>query len=172
MIILEGSDQVGKTTLMNDLLKFFPDFESRHLSKLPKTWNSPKDYLHLMTEKIIWDRFHISEPIYAKIRGESSMATPEDFEVIHKQEEKLLVVVITTEPCDLEKRLIANKGREEMYSNANILKANKMYIRYMQGDSSYPLHWNTHWIHCSGGKLFPSSSDIQNIRSLHECFPK
>ena len=73
MLVVEGSDGVGKTVFCHALLK---ELESRgpwiysHFGLLPITWRYPSSYFPHMSKYLVQDRFHMSEIVYRKARGE------------------------------------------------------------------------------------------------------
>lgn len=75
MLIIEGPDCAGKTTLakkfVNLLGRYLP-YIYQHLSRLPKGW-SLHEYFDLIYLCRVQDRFHISEPLYAQMRGDTSL---------------------------------------------------------------------------------------------------
>jgi len=78
MLILEGADQLGKTTLANKLLKElhkrgYP-YVYRHFTRLPDCWKYPMSYLAHVSEPVVQDRFHMSEIVYTYMRNEPTKA--------------------------------------------------------------------------------------------------
>ena len=62
MLLIEGCDKAGKTTLIKNL-----GLDARHLGLLPDTWDYFQDYTKLDGLDKVWDRFHISELVYGPI---------------------------------------------------------------------------------------------------------
>lgn len=121
LIVLEGIDRVGKTTLAKQIetfsgygfktLKEFPyygDFDRKVMvEKMCTTLNIEQ----LFGSNIILDRFHISEFVY----GFFDRSIPIDFQVFHNLEKRLKrceALLVHVEPVDLE-RSNQEAGRDQ-----------------------------------------------------------
>ena len=72
MIIIEGTDKAGKTTLITNLRRFFPrkiqmGLQVIHFGLLPKNWDYCHDYLQYIRPNVILDRFIDSERAYGPV---------------------------------------------------------------------------------------------------------
>ena len=85
MLILEGPDCIGKTSLANSLLAELKriasghcvDVSYAHIGQEAKSWDS-EAYLDRLKEFTIQDRWHLSELAYGQVfRGESNLTEPE-----------------------------------------------------------------------------------------------
>lgn len=69
MLIIEGTDMVGKSTLAKSILQheWFQSngYVYRHFGKLPHGFDYCEDYMHHAVMKSVQDRFHLSEIVYA-----------------------------------------------------------------------------------------------------------
>ncbi len=135
MIIVEGSDLVGKTTFCEALLKDHRlarmGYMYSHLSRPPEQgFDGCQAYMGMAWENFVQDRFHLSEPIYSKVRGEEKSPTtsPEKFRLVdaHLRLMGVLTVVITATDELISSRFKENESRE-MYGLAKILHANRLY---------------------------------------------
>lgn len=140
MLIVEGPDLVGKTTLCNAMLKKWWDNPRTygsypiiyaHFSRLPASWHYLKSYMPYITRYTIMDRFHISELCYGEVtRGKTSL-TPGYLRIL----EAMLAlagsytVVITAEEAWLKQRYekLVAEGRDEMFKLDQVLTVNKAY---------------------------------------------
>jgi len=81
MLIVDGPDNVGKTTLVDRLAKLISEEHGLpmiplHLSKLPDTWHIVDDYAALFNKNVVWDRFHISRQAYGSALNNQEVYTP------------------------------------------------------------------------------------------------
>jgi hypothetical protein len=88
MLIIEGTDGIGKTTLCKKLLERLyahGPWVYRHFTKLPESWKYPYDYLAHMSRFVVQDRFHLSEVVYRRARKEEIRLHPWDVSWIEGQ---------------------------------------------------------------------------------------
>jgi thymidylate kinase len=127
MLILEGTDLVGKTTLCHKLCEQLPGYIYMHLTRPPKTNWSDIDYINIASVKSVRDRFHLSELAYSRIRKDESLI----------KEPRILDAELVTRFCafkvlicadeDLLRQRYAEKDRDEMYSLDQIVAANNIF---------------------------------------------
>lgn len=72
MIIIEGTDKAGKTTLLTNIKRFFPrkiqqELQTIHFGILPNNWNYGSDYCQYIRPNVILDRFIDSERAYGPV---------------------------------------------------------------------------------------------------------
>ncbi len=76
MLIIEGPDLVGKTTLAQKFIKTWNENPRKygavpviynHFSALPERWHHFKSYLPHVTKYVVQDRFHLSEAAYGPV---------------------------------------------------------------------------------------------------------
>ena len=132
MLIIEGTDQLGKTTLCKKLLKELPNHIFASFTRLPPRFNYLTDYMHRASTRVVQDRFHMSEIAYAYARGESStVLSPERYRLVDAYLRlnacSFTVILYTFE--DLSKRW---KIRDEMYSVNVASKANEVFKQIAQ----------------------------------------
>ena len=122
MLILEGTDGVGKTTLCKKLLdKFAGSYTYRHLSKLPLSWMFPGSYYPHISRYVVQDRFHMSELAYRYARDEPQVLTIEAYRYIDGWVRSVggLTVVFTAD----EGWLTSRPKREEMHTAVQHMRA-------------------------------------------------
>lgn len=132
MLIIEGSDLVGKTTLQSVLVNRLAEhgpWIPAHLSLPPKMWQSPSSYFQHMSRYVVQDRFHMSEIAYAfAARGGKTRLTPYRYSLVDAKLRQLggYTVVIIADKAFLREQW---KGcnREEMYGLDVILRANEEF---------------------------------------------
>lgn len=147
MLIVEGTDLVGKSTLCKKLLKVWNEnyktygawpVVGLHLDKPPNGFHPYKSYLPLISRCTMWDRFHLSDLCYGAVcRGEkeNSKITPYYLRMLeaHLVLAGSLTIVITSTEKRLKKEF-ERKQRQEMYDLKTILEANEQYIALCEGD--------------------------------------
>lgn len=126
MIILEGANLVGKTTLANALLARFPGWHYEHLGLLEVGWDYYWDYIIRIRRRVVQDRFHLSEWVYGNaIRGES-LITADVLRLVSATVRLTggIIVVITTSEENIRERYTDT----EMFSVDQIQKVNSMFF--------------------------------------------
>jgi thymidylate kinase len=90
MIIVEGPDNTGKTTLKNRLMKVFPLTDKGHSGGPPKTVQEWEDRMYrLLLDKtrqetltFIVDRFFYSEIVYGKVLRGSTIVPQRNMDIL------------------------------------------------------------------------------------------
>lgn len=127
MIIVEGADLVGKTTLCKKLVERLPGHVYAHFTRLPDSFDRYWGYHERASRGIVQDRFHMSEVAYAAMRGDlgSSGLTPEVYRLVDARLRRLgcMTVLLVAEPELLERRM--REG--EMYNISQILHVNAIF---------------------------------------------
>lgn len=141
MLIIEGSDKLGKTTLAHAIVK---EANSRrkypalygHFTKLPDTWDAESDYRRYVSPWTVMDRFHMSDPVYrAMDRGRTSM-TQKAYKEIDQMVKKLggFTVLMTCPEDELRRRWKETESRDEMYDVDKAVTVNALYGLVMSGE--------------------------------------
>ena len=130
MIILEGADCVGKTTIARKLCKEL-GYTYQHLSRpvgLPngREHRNAQDYIDLIKREVVQDRFMFSDPAYAKARGNGVGLTGDMFIDIKKELNKVgaLTVLVTTS----WENIVSRWNSKEMYDLEDIRTAYEWYL--------------------------------------------
>lgn len=153
VILLEGPDGSGKTTLANRLIKLFGGGTYIHLTYRFK--DRMPDYHGAMLRKairlarkgelVIIDRLHISEAIYAKVYRHGSK-WPWMLETFNYLCEKHNIIKVLCVPKDVNQGLNwfnkAKEERPEMYDD--ITDVIKEYIMYTNTDPTC-IQYNKEW---------------------------
>lgn len=134
MLVVEGTDLLGKTTLCNKLVKRLNDeyralFTYQHLGRLPAHWHSVWSYVDKMTRYCVQDRFHDSELAYAQARGDRPIIDNDAYRLVeaHLALRAGLKVAIV---CD-DESLLRRRHRElgdDMYGIDVIERANAWFL--------------------------------------------
>ena len=152
MIIVEGTDCVGKSTLCKKLLEKLHDAGVpslyMHFPKIPANWDYFHDYQDYMHQNIMLDRFYMSEAVYGDICRNGSRIT----KTMYRQLDGLIrqvpavTVVITAEHDWLKEHL--NKiyeGREELYDKQVILNVNEGFLKVIDASCGMECDWDYHY---------------------------
>ncbi len=139
MLILEGPDLTGKTTLCYLLVwklnllavesKTMP-FVYRHFTRLPDgAWDYYWDYLPHICRGIVQDRFHVSEMVYGPVHKGVSRVTIEIARLLqgHLNLVGGMTVLITADDELIEQQYKDKGSRQEMYQLGQILEVNQRY---------------------------------------------
>lgn len=134
MLILEGPDLVGKTTLAKKIVaeahKIHIPASYTHFSRLPACWQFPTSYRHYVSRYGVCDRFHMSEIAYSEARGDSRKLTAEGYRLVDTwcRLQGSVTVLIRARPGVISARYARkSNSREEMYKDSVIERANDIY---------------------------------------------
>ena len=86
MLIVEGSDLLGKTAFIKALLveaerQCFPMIP-QHFGLLPQGWNYRDDYIPYINRQTVMDRFILSELVYGETLRNGCKITPVQFDML------------------------------------------------------------------------------------------
>ena len=175
MLILEGTDNVGKTTMAQRLWEasWFQKhgYEIQHLSKLPTGHDRLMDYVERMNQKGIFDRFWLSGEAYAEARQDPGDSPdyfhPEQLRYIEAHARLLgsfcVVIAIDPEQWIRVRQLQEQKDEElEMYGDSIMQRANNWF--WHRGLMSEHCDY---MIRLSKDKLFPTDEDMDRAASAY-----
>lgn len=129
MLIVEGPDGVGKTTLCKKLLKGLPGHVYAHFTRLPPGFDYHWGYADRASRRVVQDRFHMSELAYAKARGERPMLDRHGYQLIDARLRLLgAVTVVVTASAEL---VASRWDNSQMYSLDATLAAAREYDRVL-----------------------------------------
>lgn len=168
MLILEGADLVGKTTLAKKLLEHpwlkSAGYTYRHLSRLPPTFQRYGGHCMLAARRVVHDRFHMSDIVYRQVCNEDQYFTPETYRLVDGFLRGFgsLTVVIVCEDNDLIKSRLRDG---EMYKPEQILHANHLYGQLLGQNKPYE-NWQADYdyvIWTNKTKPYPDDDDVRII---------
>ncbi len=131
MLIIEGADLVGKTTLAQNMLKHAPlrdrGYVYKHFTRLPDGFHRFWGYVDNAVQRCVQDRFHMSEVAYAWARGDKkTYLTPELYRLV---EAHLALLGAFTVVVTADSNVIKSRWREgEMYDQELVLRVNEWYV--------------------------------------------
>lgn len=165
MIIVEGPDLVGKTTLCKTLAD--TNLQYIHFTRLADDFHRYYSYLPFIKTKFVLDRFHMSEIAYVAGRGEEQTTTNQFW--YNALDRNILsiggvIVVITA-----DEELIVKRWRKgEMYDINTVLRANEAFMKIAQYEfPDFTPHVTMH-IHCTLEHPFVSKDEVEFIKKVHE----
>ena len=118
MIIIEGADELGKTTLARSL------GEAVHMSKP----DGIPDYLNLLQPGKVHDRFHLGAMVYGMALKKHDYLPWMDFRRLHSaiaMRGWKTIVLYTEHETWYRERLI--RGKPQMFSVETVMDANRCY---------------------------------------------
>lgn len=133
MLIVDGSDCTGKTTLCKELVEKL-NFTHRslrhaysysHLGALPARWDFYKHYVERCQPWLVQDRFHLSELAYGIVtRYGTSITRLEDIER-YLDELPAMRVVLTAEDSLLDRRYSIER---ELFPLRQVKAVNALFV--------------------------------------------
>ena len=136
MIIIEGSDQTGKTTLARKLseriaLQLHGDDKSweriyRHMGRPPDDFDHVSGYVD-QVGPVVWDRFHLGALVYGKILRNGGCPSSKEMLWVQRylRWQGAIVVVLHADRWWMKEHV--NTTRKEMYTRDIILDANDLF---------------------------------------------
>lgn len=128
MLIFEGTDCTGKTTLAHACLSRLPGYVYQHLSKPDPSFDFLWGYIRMYNPRAVYDRFFLSELVYTVCRGEGCRVEHWQQEAMFDFISKHCYVVLMTASDEHLTRLAGDKP--EMYSLAQIKQANELFLKW------------------------------------------
>lgn len=136
MIVLEGPDLAGKSTLAEALFKRMVDSRRycsmvRHFTKVPAHFDKYWGYASCVQRDVILDRFHMSHVVYRHVEGAGHNLTPLRYELVDADITRVGgIVVVLAPPLDVLRS--RHTDRPEMYNLDHILKVGQEFIKLAQ----------------------------------------
>jgi hypothetical protein len=126
MLIIEGSDNVGKTTACRKMEVLIGKGSYRHLSRPPDDFDHVREYMERIGP-YVQDRFHLGAITYGRMTKNGNCPTSRDMLMVQRymRWQGCIVVVMHAER-DWLRRSTFNKG--EMYPLDTILDVNSAFI--------------------------------------------
>lgn len=160
MIIVEGADRVGKSTLCGVLHQRILGSAIVPFGLLPDDWDFYFSYLPKMGYWNIWDRGHWSEVAYQQATSRPKRVDEEELRLVDAECFRwgCVYVVLTCERWLLEERL--RERPDDKFDAQVVQRANLYFMNHYLGPSDIE-------ITCSAGRPWPQPRDVDYIVSLH-----
>lgn len=131
MLIVEGPDGVGKTTMCQALVRQLHDHVYAHFTRLPDGFDRYWGYVERASPLVVQDRFHMSEIAYSRARDDETALTPETYRLVdaHLRALGSFVVVVTADPDLVQARW--SKG--QMYDPRITIRAATEFLNIVEG---------------------------------------
>lgn len=179
MIIIDGPDLVGKSSLCKKLINspqlMHGGYTLAHLSRLPDSFDRFWSYTQRAIPTTVQDRFHMSEVMYAMMRGEPTVLTPEKYRLVDGmlRLRGALHVLVVMEDSDVGQAILRERYSQlrerEMYREQQVLLVNTLFCNVADRDGDFQCYQMDldYVIRCGPDKLFPAESDVSEILRLH-----
>ena len=168
-ILIEGADQVGKSTLATALSKRL-NLPVKHLGKPGELGYSLAFFTEYFSSSGIYDRAHLGGIVYGEFLGfHKNLLRPFIREALERWMiyNDFIMLVVTADPELLSSRIQQN-DREEMCNMADILLANHFYSDLARQTEFNKTHQFKH-IHCTNEFPYP---DVESaLEVLRNTFP-
>lgn len=132
MIVLEGADVVGKSSVSAELFKLIPEEYTRpvmprHYTKPPNCHDKYWGYRSCVERYVIMDRFHMSHVVYRAVDGELNHLTPFRYSLVDAEVTRVggLIVILWASEAAIRERWDQSRG--EMYDLDFVLKCNRYF---------------------------------------------
>jgi len=166
MFIIEGPDNVGKTTAAKRLVHLaanvlldeeYPYYPIRyaHMSRPNKAFDFCHDYRDIMSMYAVQDRFHLGALVWHEgVMDKANLRLIESW---------LLglgtVTVVWSVEDSLYETMLETNSKEEMFDNRRLIEANRTYstigLRMHELDPIFDIHW-----HSTVNKMYPNDDDL------------
>ena len=151
MFIIEGPDNVGKTTVAKKIVAFMDnnaDFQTwyAHLSKPGEAFDYQHGYKDLISWGAVMDRFHMGAEVYeypSKISAETKRLLNMDLCSVGSYR-----VVMVMEPT-VYKMNLDNSDRDQMFDRTSMIEHNKIFSELAHEADDF----------CIGDEVSPYPSD-------------
>lgn len=173
MLIIEGTDAVGKTVLAKKFVEELPDHVYRHLSRLTDSFDRFWGYVEHASSFAVQDRYHMSEIAYTFARAEQQVMPSLYYSWVDGflRFKPAYTVVITADETVIRRRY---EKLDQMYDVETVIRANTAFKRIVIGQfPGYNCDFSYH-IHLTEEEPWVTNADIQiilkNYRQLMDVF--
>jgi len=166
MLIIEGSDLVGKTTLIKALCdeatnQCYPMIP-QHFGLLPNTWDFFTDYLPYIAPRTVMDRFIMSEVVYGEILRHHSRISPNYYYMLehYLNSHDAVTVIVAAEPTFFETHVNRQyEHRIEVFKQDQICRVNQAFLEIINTNKLGDFEIQYDFAHVvNSDRDFPSSN--------------
>lgn len=133
MLIIEGADLVGKTTMVQAVTERLHEaglpHVPLHMTRPSPSFDYYRNYLDLVSRHTVWDRFHLSGLVYRSLDDYPYTGSPEAFSLVEakiRQVGGMSVILYTDAQTILDR--FKTHAKREMYDVERILSVNDAFI--------------------------------------------
>jgi len=142
MIVVEGTDLLGKTTLCHELVKRLNAAEMphiyQHFSKLPECFDWAAHYFPFMTRMVVMDRFYMSRQAYGRTFENQYVLTDEEYRILDAALRLVggFTIVCVADDDEFIRLQYADlpTSRQEVYPLDGIVKVNGEFKRIVDSN--------------------------------------
>ena len=173
MIIVEGTDLIGKTTLCEALVKGLNSLGCPHIyahfTKLPATFQRVWHYKPFINRFVVRDRFYMSRMAYGMAFDNQPLLNETDYRTLDAWCRLVGAyhVVVLADDETIEQQWDAKQGEGEMYDLDGIKRVNKLFRDFVQEPAIAGVYRmdidNVISTRCSGGNWPSNKHTVQNI---------
>ena len=141
IILIEGCDKTGKTTLKNDIAKLFPGFKhfknpikppERDPVEIGRISGIYQGAYHLSKSigPVVFDRGHITEVVYGHRRGYDALNYTRWYDLEKELKGHAVVIYMSAPPAVVQKRF--EKDKEDFIDPGEIVGILNRYTEYFE----------------------------------------
>jgi thymidylate kinase len=163
VLLVEGPDGVGKSTFCKKLLAGLPTHVYAHFTRLPPMFDPYWGYAERASTRVVQDRFHMSEIVYAAACRRSTILPPEEYRLVdsHLRTKGMFLVLVTADPDLVKERW----NPTQMFSLETTLHAAELFSRWRQ---EFPEYLEVgvevdHRIHCTRDNPYPNDDSVNRV---------
>lgn len=173
MLIIEGTDLVGKTTFARKLVTYLNELNQvviyTHFGRLPDGWDYYWDYLEHMNRRVVMDRFIMSEVCYGVTTRGHTHIDPQAYRLLDARLRfHNAVTVIITGSTEFLERQYSKHADREMFELSDVLSVNALFreiasrhqLRFGQDEWKMDVD---HWINVSDEDHFACDANVERV---------
>ncbi len=163
MIILEGADALGKTTMATSLISIAKakghTLIYRHMQAPSKGFDIVHGYAPYIQANVVQDRFHLGSIVW------QNNITNEMQKIIELQLQKVVIVVLYTSDEAWYRPRLAEDAKAQLYATEQIIRANREYAKLSAGTHSVHIRKPDFIIDIKNG-LWATNEQLNGILNL------
>lgn len=130
MLVIEGADHLGKTTLCHEVVKLAAEdgqypIRYQHMTRPNKAFDFQLDYLDMISDHAVQDRFHLGAKVYHP-EGTLTDYALSSVQIWLKNVSSLTVIVYSSSE-NWYSRFLKEHPKAEMFTHEFLLGVNRKY---------------------------------------------